>query len=130
MRPLGPNALLLGVDGGGTRCRARLSDPAGAKLGEATAGPANIRLGNGTGGDGSATAVAGAATLVLTARRFPLTPLAYRLIFVFSLVLMVGGRYTYAEVPAGFWIRTLAFVRSRRGPQWPFRRRMNISGRA
>ena len=52
-------------------------------------------------------AVAGAATLVLTARRFPLTPLAYRLIFVFSLVLMVGGRYTYAEVPAGFWIRDL-----------------------
>jgi len=45
VRPLGPNALLLGVDGGGTRCRARLSNPAGAKLGEATAGPANIRLG-------------------------------------------------------------------------------------
>ena len=45
MRPLGPNALLLGVDGGGTRCRARLSDATGAKLGEATAGPANIRFG-------------------------------------------------------------------------------------
>ena len=43
--PLGPNALLLGVDGGGTACRARLSDATGRKLGEATAGPANIRFG-------------------------------------------------------------------------------------
>jgi glucosamine kinase len=45
VRPLGPNSLLLGVDGGGTQCRARLSDFSGAKLGEATAGPANIRFG-------------------------------------------------------------------------------------
>jgi glucosamine kinase len=36
---------LLGIDGGGTRCRARLCDRAGAKLGEGTGGPANIRLG-------------------------------------------------------------------------------------
>src|SRR5690349_1656914 len=43
---MGPNALLLlGVDGGGTRCRARLTDAKGTKLGEATAGPANIRFG-------------------------------------------------------------------------------------
>ena len=42
---LGPNSLLLGVDGGGTRCRARLSASDGTKLGEAVAGPANIRLG-------------------------------------------------------------------------------------
>jgi glucosamine kinase len=42
---LGPNTLLLGVDGGGTRCRARLCAFSGAKLGEATAGPANIRFG-------------------------------------------------------------------------------------
>jgi glucosamine kinase len=39
------NALLLGIDGGGTKCRARLVAPSGAKLGEAVAGPANIRLG-------------------------------------------------------------------------------------
>jgi len=45
--------------------------------------------------------------LVLTARRFPLTPLAYRLIFLHAIVLMVGGHYTYAEVPLGFWIRDL-----------------------
>ena len=38
-------SLLLGVDGGGTRCRARLCAPSGSRLGEAAAGPANIRLG-------------------------------------------------------------------------------------
>jgi putative membrane protein len=43
--------------------------------------------------------------LALTARRFPLTPLAYRLIFVHALVLMLGGHYTYAEVPAGSWMK-------------------------
>ncbi len=37
--------LYLGVDGGGTRCRARLTDEAGLTLGEGIAGPANIRLG-------------------------------------------------------------------------------------
>jgi putative membrane protein len=45
--------------------------------------------------------------LVLTARRFPLTPLAYRLLFVHALILMLGGHYTYAEVPVGFWFRDL-----------------------
>lgn len=42
---MSPNALLLGVDGGGTQCRARLCTVSGTKLGEATAGPANIRFG-------------------------------------------------------------------------------------
>jgi len=42
---LAANVLFLGVDGGATRCRARLSDASGAKLGEGVAGPANIRLG-------------------------------------------------------------------------------------
>jgi glucosamine kinase len=37
--------LLLGVDGGGTRCRARLADTHGRVLGEGGAGPANLRLG-------------------------------------------------------------------------------------
>jgi glucosamine kinase len=37
--------LLLGIDGGGTRCRARLTTASGQRLGEATAGPANIRSG-------------------------------------------------------------------------------------
>jgi glucosamine kinase len=37
--------LLLGIDGGGTRCRARLCTAAGDKLGEGSGGPANLRLG-------------------------------------------------------------------------------------
>jgi len=37
--------LLLGVDGGGTQCRARLCDLTGTVLGEGFAGPANLRLG-------------------------------------------------------------------------------------
>ena len=45
--------------------------------------------------------------LIATARRFPLTPLAYRLVFLHALILMLGAHYTYAEVPAGFWIRDL-----------------------
>jgi putative membrane protein len=43
--------------------------------------------------------------LIATARRFPLTPLAYRLIFVHALILMLGGHYTYAKVPLGFWMQ-------------------------
>jgi glucosamine kinase len=37
--------LLVGVDGGGTRCRARLCAASGARLADAVTGPANIRLG-------------------------------------------------------------------------------------
>jgi glucosamine kinase len=37
--------LFLGIDGGGTTCRARLSDAAGRVLGEGTGGSANIRFG-------------------------------------------------------------------------------------
>jgi putative membrane protein len=54
-----------------------------------------------------APAVAAAVILVATRRRFPLTPLAYRLIFLHACVLMLGGHYTYAEVPLGFWARDL-----------------------
>ncbi|MDX2027339.1 MAG: DUF2238 domain-containing protein [Alphaproteobacteria bacterium] len=43
--------------------------------------------------------------LIPTANRFPLTPLAYRLIFLHALVLMVGGHYTYANTPIGFWLQ-------------------------
>jgi putative membrane protein len=42
--------------------------------------------------------------LVFTRKRFALTPLAYWLILVHCLVLMVGGHYTYAEVPLGDWV--------------------------
>src|SRR5262249_2306923 len=40
-----------------------------------------------------------------TSRRFPLTPLVYRLIFLHAVVLMIGGHYTYERVPVGFWFR-------------------------
>lgn len=46
-----------------------------------------------------------APLLVATAARFPLTPLVYRLIFAHALVLMLGGHYTYAQVPLGFWVQ-------------------------
>jgi glucosamine kinase len=42
---MSPNALLLGVDGGGTQGRARLGTISGERLAEAAAGPANIRFG-------------------------------------------------------------------------------------
>jgi putative membrane protein len=47
----------------------------------------------------------GAPLLVATARRFPLTPLLYRLLFVHALILVLGGHYTYAEVPLGEWAK-------------------------
>lgn len=42
-----------------------------------------------------------------TAARFPLTRLALALIAVHGLVLMLGGAYTYARVPAGFAVQDL-----------------------
>jgi len=50
-------------------------------------------------------ALIAAPILMLTYRRFPLTPLAYRLILAQALILMIGGHWTYAEVPAGDWVR-------------------------
>ena len=43
--------------------------------------------------------------LLVTARRYPLTPLLYTLIFLHALILMVGGMYTYAKVPLGFEVQ-------------------------
>jgi putative membrane protein len=58
-------------------------------------------------------AIAAAIVLAATHRRFPLTPLAYRLILVHACILMVGGHYTYAEVPLGFWMeRAFGFARN------------------
>lgn len=45
--------------------------------------------------------------MAATRRTFPLTPLLYRLAFLHGLVLMLGGHYTYAEVPLGFWLQDL-----------------------
>jgi len=43
--------------------------------------------------------------LAWTHERFPLTWLAYALVTVHALILMLGGHYTYAQVPLGFWIQ-------------------------
>ena len=43
--------------------------------------------------------------LAATWRRFPLTPLLSVLLALHAAVLCVGGHYTYAEVPLGFWVR-------------------------
>jgi putative membrane protein len=52
-----------------------------------------------------APAVIGAAILLFTRKRFPLTTLTYVLILIHCVVLIVGGHYTYADVPIGDWVR-------------------------
>ena len=46
--------------------------------------------------------------LILTARRFPLTNVLYVLIAIHALILMLGGHYTYAQVPFGFWLQDVS----------------------
>ncbi len=50
-------------------------------------------------------AVLGAAVLWYTRDTYPLTQLTYILILIHCIILMVGGHYTYAEVPMFDWIR-------------------------
>jgi putative membrane protein len=50
-------------------------------------------------------AVLGAGVLWYTRDSFPLTPLAYTLILIHCIILMVGGHYTYAEVPLFNWFQ-------------------------
>ena len=45
--------------------------------------------------------------LAATLSRFPLTPMLYLLIAVHAAILMLGGHYTYAKVPLGFWLQEL-----------------------
>ena len=52
-------------------------------------------------------ALIGIALVVALRHRFPLTPVALVLLTIHACILMVGGHYTYAEVPLGFWIRDL-----------------------
>jgi len=42
--------------------------------------------------------------ILLTYKRFTLTSLTYTLIAVHAVILMVGGHYSYAKVPLGFWM--------------------------
>jgi putative membrane protein len=50
-------------------------------------------------------AVIGLVVLLATRRTFPLTGLVYWLILLHCIVLMVGGHYTYAEVPLFDWFQ-------------------------
>ena len=52
-----------------------------------------------------APAVIGAGVIWYTRTSFPLTRLCYVLILVHCVILMIGGHYTYAEVPLFDWLR-------------------------
>ncbi len=55
----------------------------------------------------------GVPVLVYLYPRFRFTALVTTLIAVHAVILMVGGKYTYAEVPFGFWMaRTFHFTRN------------------
>lgn len=45
--------------------------------------------------------------MMLTYKKFSLTGLAYTLIFIHCVILMIGGHYTYAKTPIGFWLQNL-----------------------
>ncbi|TAK62739.1 DUF2238 domain-containing protein [Methylobacter sp.] len=53
----------------------------------------------------TAPAVVAFIVLIATRRKFRLTDLAYNLILIHSLILMIGGHYTYAEVPLFDWLK-------------------------
>ncbi len=50
-------------------------------------------------------ALIGFIIIAATFNKFRLTPLTYILILIHSIILMVGGHYTYAEVPLFNWLR-------------------------
>lgn len=43
--------------------------------------------------------------LLLTYQRFPFSRLAYGLMLVHAIILLIGGHYTYAEMPLFNWLR-------------------------
>jgi putative membrane protein len=53
----------------------------------------------------AAPALIGLAVLIATRERFPLTPLAYMLILIHSLILFLGAHYTYADVDTFKFVR-------------------------
>ncbi|HEV7921968.1 MAG TPA: DUF2238 domain-containing protein [Thermoanaerobaculia bacterium] len=58
-------------------------------------------------------AIIGIALVIGTRKRFPLTPLLLTLLTLHAIILMIGGHYTYAEVPLGFWVqRALGMARN------------------
>ena len=53
----------------------------------------------------TAPAMIALVVLIATRQKFRLTDLAYNLILIHSLILMIGGHYTYAEVPLFDWLK-------------------------
>jgi len=53
----------------------------------------------------AAPAIGGLVVLLATFNRFRFTTMSYTLIWLHMAILVVGAHYTYAEVPAGFWVR-------------------------
>ncbi|PLX60502.1 DUF2238 domain-containing protein [Sedimenticola selenatireducens] len=47
----------------------------------------------------------GLLVVIRTRLAFPLTPLLYRLLTLHAIILIIGGYYTYAEVPLFNWLR-------------------------
>jgi putative membrane protein len=55
----------------------------------------------------------GVPALVWLYPKLRLTPLTYTLLWLHCLILMLGGHYTYAQVPLGFWMeRWFGFARN------------------
>jgi len=50
-------------------------------------------------------AVIGLILIIITYKRFRLTNIVYVLILIHSIILIIGGHYTYAEMPAFNWLR-------------------------
>lgn len=50
-------------------------------------------------------ALVGMVLILATFRRFPLTRMVYWLVLMHCVILMIGGHYTYAEVPWFNWLR-------------------------
>jgi len=50
-------------------------------------------------------ALIAAIVLILTYRRFRFSNVAYVLIFIHAIILVIGGHYTYAEAPIGYWMQ-------------------------
>jgi putative membrane protein len=57
--------------------------------------------------------ILGVPALIYVFPRFRFTPLVYTFVAIHAVILMVGGKYTYAEVPIGFWAqRAFGFARN------------------
>ncbi|MGB2579295.1 putative membrane protein [Elusimicrobium simillimum] len=54
-----------------------------------------------------APAIIGAAILIATYKKFKFTDITYCLIAFFCVILIVGGKYTYALVPVGDYVKDL-----------------------